>query len=147
METIQKRQKILDILAEIQEELDKNPETIPEHVFQTIEAFCKLMYLWKYSGKKQGWTKPLGYFMPDEEATVESRFLDFDNQVGGAPKENNEFSQEYTVFQKKLNDIGTQWREVINALGVVTTNTVNTVVKTISLIVFCFLFLKGFWIH
>lgn len=131
METIQKRQKILDVLAEIEEELDKNPETIPEHVFQTLEAFCKLVYLWRYSEKKPGWTKPLGYFMPDEEATVESRFLDLDGQTGGAITEDKEFMEEYSVFQKKLTDIGTQWREVINALGVVATNTMNTLVKSL----------------
>ena len=85
METLQKRQKILDVLSEIETELQKNPETIPEHVFQTLEAFCKMVYLWKYSEKKQGWLKPLGTFLDDEIQTVESRFLDFNAQTGGAP--------------------------------------------------------------
>ncbi len=125
METLQKRQKIYDVLNEIEEELAKHPDTIPEHVFQTLETICKLVYLWKTSDKKSGWSKQLGLLDPKEATILESRFQDFDAQVGGGEKEDEEFAAEYKMFQKKLSDIGTQWREVINALGVVATNTLQ----------------------
>lgn len=125
MESIQKRQKIYDILNEIEEELVKHPDTIPEHVFQTLEAICKLVYLWKYSEKKPGWSKQLGLLEPEDTSIFESRFRDFDSQAGGGVNEDKEFADEYKMFQKKLSDIGTQWRELMNALGVVATNTLQ----------------------
>ncbi len=127
METLQKRQKIYDVLNEIEEELAKHPDTIPEHVFQTLETICKLVYLWKTSEKKSGWSKQLGLLEPEESTVLESRFQDLEAQSGGGEKEDEEFENEYKTFQQKLGDIGTQWREIINALGVVATNTLQKV--------------------
>ncbi len=127
METLQKRQKIYDVLNEIEEELAKHPDTIPEHVFQTLETICKLVYLWKTSEKKSGWSKQLGLLEPEESTVLESRFQDLETQAGGGEKEDEEFENEYQTFQQKLGDIGTQWREIINALGVVATNTLQKV--------------------
>jgi hypothetical protein len=132
METLQKRQKIYDVLNEIEEELAKHPDTIPEHVFQTLETICKLVYLWKTSEKKSGWSKQLGLLEPEESTVLESRFQDLDAQVGGGEKEDEEFENEYKTFQQKLGDIGTQWREIMNALGVVATNTLQKVSTSLS---------------
>lgn len=126
METIQKRQKILDVLSEIEKELQEHPDSIPDHVFQVLEAFCKLVYVWKYSSQKKGWSRKLGYFTPEESQVIESRFQDFDSQSGGGPVEDKEFAEQYKQFEKILSDVGTQWREIVSALGVVTTNTLNT---------------------
>ncbi len=132
METLQKRQKIYDVLNEIEEELAKHPDTIPEHVFQTLETICKLVYLWKTSEKKSGWSKQLGLLEPEESTVLESRFQDLETQAGGGEKEDEEFENEYKTFQQKLGDIGTQWREIINALGVVATNTLQKVSASLS---------------
>jgi hypothetical protein len=132
METLQKRQKIYDVLNEIEEELAKHPDTIPEHVFQTLETICKLVYLWKTSEKKTGWSKQLGLLEPEESTILESRFQDFDSQSGGGEKEDEEFENEYKTFQQKLGDIGIQWREIMNALGVVATNTLQRVTASLG---------------
>jgi len=132
METLQKRQKIYDVLNEIEEELAKHPDMIPEHVFQTLETICKLVYLWKTSEKKSGWSKQLGLLEPEESTVLESRFQDLETKAGGGEKEDKEFENEYKTFQQKLGDIGTQWREIINALGVVATNTLQKVSASLS---------------
>ena len=132
MEVLEKRQKILDILLEIEKELEKHPETIPDHVFQSLEGFCKLIYAWKYSEKKPGWTKPLGYFTPEDGAVVESRFEDFNTQDGGGPTEDKQFAEEYKQFQTTLEGVSEQWRELVSVLGVITTNTLEKAVKTVK---------------
>lgn len=128
METLQKRQKILDTLNEIENELQEHPETIPDHVFRVLEGICKMVYLWKYSQQKKGWSRRLGYFTPEESEIVESRFEDLENQAGGGAEEDKAFAEQYKQFEYILGQVGTQWREIVSALGVVTTNTINNAV-------------------
>ena len=131
MEVIHKRETILQILNEVEEELQKNPETIPEHVFQTLEGFCKLIYSWKHSnGGENGWTKPLGYFSAEESKILENRFSDF-NQSGGGPEEDSDFKNLFGQFQKLVGDIGTQWKEISSSLGIIATNTIQNAIKKI----------------
>ena len=132
MEVLEKRQKILDILVQIERELQKHPETIPDHVFQTLEAFCKMIYVWKTSGQTGGWTKPLDYFVPEDGKLVEGRFRDFDvqGQTGGANIQDDQFGKDFKELQKNLNAIGVQWREIMSALGVVTTNTIEKAIES-----------------
>jgi hypothetical protein len=127
MEVLEKRQKILDILSEVEQELEKHPETIPEHVFQTLEGFCKLVYTWKHSPEKTGWTTKLSQFSPSESKVIESRFQDFNSQVGGGPEEDKQFSKLFADFQKILGDVGTQWREITTSLGIIATNEIKKI--------------------
>jgi hypothetical protein len=123
MEVIQKRQKILDVLTEIEQELQTNPETIPEHVFQTMEGICKLIYSAHHSPEKVGWSKKLGYFTPTEGKIIEGRYGEL-NQIGGGEEEDRQFAEEYDRFQKLMGGIGTQWREITNSLGILTTSVI-----------------------
>lgn len=134
METLQKRQKILDVLSEIEKELQEHPDTIPDHVFQVLEAFCKVVYVWKYSDQKKGWSRKLGYFTPPESEIIESRFHDFDEQIGGGAEEDKAFAEQYKQFEKILGQVGTQWREIVNALGVITTNTLGSAAEKVKAI-------------
>lgn len=127
MEIIQKRQKILDILSEVEQELEKHPKTIPDHVFKTLEAFCKMVYLWKQSGGKNGWANSLGYFSPNENKILEGRFADLQTQTGGGPEEDAAFAKTFSNFQDILKGIGTQWREITSSLGIIATNEIKKI--------------------
>jgi hypothetical protein len=128
MEAIQKRKTILDILQEIEDELKKDPDTIPEHVFQAIEGLCKIAYGFRHRGQKDGWIAPLGYLTPAEGRMVESVLNDSMSQTGGGPEDDKEFTSEFNKFQKILDGLGTQWREIMNSLGIIATNTIESLV-------------------
>jgi hypothetical protein len=124
MEINQKRQTIFKILDEIEEELQKHPDTIPEHVFHTLEGICKMVYAWKHPGEgKDGWSRKLGYFSPEESKILEAKFEGF-SQTGGATEE-AEFKKLFSQFQSLVGDIGTQWKEITSSLGIIATNTLQ----------------------
>lgn len=118
METLQKRQRILSILQEAQDELAKNPSEISNRVYSLLDTICKLGYAWNHRNSEKGWLKPLGLFSSAEGDLIESRFQDFE-QTGGGPKQDAEFDKEYSTFQDLLQKIYTQWHEIQSSLGIV----------------------------
>lgn len=125
METSQKRERILGVLTEIEQELRAHPEEISDHVFNTLEAICSLAYGWKTSGQKGGWSKQFSYFSPDETDIVESQF----SQIGGGKEEDAEFEKEYGTFKNLVKGIYEQWNEITNSLGIVGTNTLQSLIS------------------
>lgn len=128
MEIIQKRQNILDVLHEIEEELQKHPDTIPEHVFKTMEAFCQFVYASHHSSEKTGWSRKLGSFAPGENKILEHQF----SQLGGAEADeaeaDSQFEQQYKEFTKILEDIAKQWRQISHSLGIIATQKLQSFV-------------------
>jgi hypothetical protein len=109
-----KREELLALLDHIETEIQQNPDTIPENVFQGIEHLCFLYNQWKHSTS--------GHIRANSYAEAELKTLEGGFQLlsmtGGA-NEPNEFDKEYKVFETKLGQIGTQLQELLTSLGVV----------------------------
>ena len=112
-----KRDDLLALLDKIVQELETNPETIPENVFQGIEHLCFLYNQYHHNTSRHILSKS---YSESERKILEGGFQ-LITMTGGAEKskQDNEFDKEYGLFQKKLQDIGTQVQEIFSSLGIV----------------------------
>lgn len=139
-ESKQKQQRILGILQEIQTEIHTHPETIPDHMFQMLEGICSLVYRWREAHGKDGWSKRVLDLPETQQKVLEGGFQTLDgffyqNQLGGgwAPIVQKGAAVEYVVqpsldegYTAVLNymkQVGMQWNQVQQALGIVNPET------------------------
>jgi hypothetical protein len=109
-----KREDLLALLEQISQEIEKNPDTIPENVFEGIEHLCFLYNQWHHNRTGHLLTKEYG---ESERKTLEGGFQVL-TMTGGA-QDTSEFDKEYSLFEKKLKDIGTQLQEILTSVGIV----------------------------
>lgn len=140
MESDSKQQRILGILQEIQTEIEKHPQAIPDHMFHLLEGICALVYRWREGMGVDGWSKKVIDLPMEQQKILEGGFQTLDGffykeQLGGgwAPQSAGAEDKEY-IHQASLNDgyyglidhikkVGTQWSQVQQALGVVNPET------------------------
>lgn len=116
MEEAQNRQEeLLTLLDKILKEIEANPDTIPEHIFETIEHLCMIYNRWKHNSHIKN-----NFYSEKDIHQLEGGFQLL-VMTGGAEdaEANKEFDIEFSALQKKLDDISTQWRELIHSLGIV----------------------------
>jgi hypothetical protein len=109
-----KREDLLALLDQIAQEIEQNPDTIPENVFQGIEHVCFLYNQWHHTKS--------GHILSKHYEEAERRRLEGGFQLvsmSGGAAEANEFDKEYALFQTKIEQIGTQLQEILSSLGVV----------------------------
>jgi len=120
-----KREGLLALLDQIAHEIEKNPDTIPENVFEGIEHLCFLYNQWHHNRT--------GHLLTREYDESERKTLEGGFQVltmkGGA-QDNSDFDKEYTLFEKKLKEIGTQLQEILTSVGIVSFD--SSFLKTIQ---------------
>ncbi len=109
-----KREELLALIDHIGQELEKNPDTIPENVFEGIEHLCFLYNQWHHNRSNHLLVKQ---YAEGERKTLEGGFQLL-TMTGGA-KDNEEFDKEFSLFQTKLKDIGTQLQEILTSMGIV----------------------------
>jgi hypothetical protein len=120
-----KREDLLALLDKIAHEIEKNPETIPENVFEGIEHMCFLYNQWHHNRSGHILTKQ---YAESERKSLEGGFQML-TMTGGA-QDNSEFDKEYTHFEKKLKEIGTQLQEILTSVGIVSFD--SSFLKTIQ---------------
>jgi hypothetical protein len=116
-----KREDLLALLDAIGQEIEQNPDTIPENVFQGIEHVCFLYNQWHHA--KAGHLVSKEYEESDRKK-LEGGFQ-LVSMTGGAAAEANEFDKEYSLFQTKIEQIGTQVQEILSSLGIVSFDSSN----------------------
>lgn len=136
MEYDPKKQRVLQTLQEVENELQKNPEMIPEHMFQMIESICSLFYRWRESQGSDGWSTKAITLPTEQQKVLEGGFRTMDGffqkqQIGGGWFSNGgaDGDKEY-VKATSLDDtyystldyfkkVSEQWGQVSESLGIV----------------------------
>lgn len=109
-----KREELLALLDQITKEIEQNPDTIPENVFQGIEHLCFLYNQWHHT--TSGHLRAKSY----DETELKALEGGFQRVVmSGGAEEPTEFDKEYKIFEMKLGQIATQLQEILTSLGVV----------------------------
>ena len=146
-ESNQRKAKLTKLLKKAAAVLEKNPESVPEHMYKTLEAATSLFYVWRKSSKAPGWSKALKdekgepFFTDKEAEAVESGFRTIEHffergQRGGADvplapggdlvkvplkinPEDVSIDKAYYTFKNMVGDYSTQWKEIAESLGIV----------------------------
>jgi hypothetical protein len=147
-ESDQRKTKLTKLLKKAAAVLEKNPESVPEHMYKTLEAATSLFYVWRRAHGAPGWSKGLKdekglpFFTDKEAEAVESgfrtieHFFERDQKGGGeelplAPggdlvkvplkinPEDVSIDKAYYTFKKTIGDYSTQWKEIAESLGIV----------------------------
>ena len=53
------RQQLSALLEQAAQEVEKNPDSVPDHIYKTFEAICSVFYAWRHSNGQEGWAKNL----------------------------------------------------------------------------------------
>ena len=53
------RQRLSALLEQAASEVEKNPDSVPDHIYKTFEAMCSVFYVWRNSKGKKGWSQKL----------------------------------------------------------------------------------------
>ena len=53
------RQRLSALLEQAASEVEKNPDSVPDHIYKTFEAMCSVFYVWRNSKGKKGWSQIL----------------------------------------------------------------------------------------
>jgi hypothetical protein len=142
-----KKEALYTLLNEAAAEVKKNPQTLPEHIYKTVEALSTVFYLWRNSGGEKGWSRAMTdadgkpFFTEEESSAVENGFAALgpvlqEKQLGGAvpliprgeiatrlknlidPRELS-IDNAYYTLQRKIGEYDTQWKEIADSLGIV----------------------------
>jgi len=142
-----KKKTLNELLNQAAAEVKKNPQTLPEHIYKTVEALSTVFYLWRKSGGEKGWSRAMidaegkQFFTEEESSAVENGFSALgpvlqEKQLGGAvpliprgeiatrlknlidPKELS-IDNAYYTLQRKIREYDTQWKEIADSLGIV----------------------------
>lgn len=134
MELETKQQRLLGILQEIQNEIHKQPEVIPDHMFQMLEGVCSLVYRWREQKGTEGWSKRVVDLPVTQQKVLEGGFQTLDGfflkeqlgggwapQVAGATEyvQQPSLDEGYEAMKEYIRKVGTQWNQVQQALGIV----------------------------
>ena len=146
----QRKQEIEDKLNETKDILGKEAEKIPDRIYSALEGMSSMFLAWKQHGGANGWSQTLvnndgsQLFSDSESDIIESGaekarpflqdFLDNNVQRGGVmpqvpgmpqmPGINPEdvsIDKMYYGLISKLDSYDTQWRDIVNNLGVIKT--------------------------
>lgn len=112
MGSLQHQQELLSRLDEILALIQENPDRIPDHIFDTVEHICTLYNQWKHA------RPPSRMYSPEQQSVLQGGFQRL-NQQGGAKEPPSDFDKEYSQFETKLQDIGTQLQEILQSVGIV----------------------------
>jgi len=142
-----KKEALYTLLNEAAAEVKKNPQTLPEHIYKTVEALSTVFYLWRNSDGEKGWSRAMTdadgkpFFTEEESSAVENGFAALgpvlqEKQLGGAvpliprgeiatrlknlidPRELS-IDNAYYTLQRKIGEYDTQWKEIADSLGIV----------------------------
>lgn len=139
MEYDPKKQRVLQTLQEVENEIEKNPEMIPEHMFEMIESICSLFYRWRESQGAEGWSNKAITLPSDQQKVLEGGFRRMDGYfyqqqlgggwsnatsvvTGGADKEYVKATSLDDTYYSTLayfKNIAEQWGQVSESLGIV----------------------------
>jgi len=143
----QRKQEIEDKLNETKDILGKEAEKIPDRIYSALEGMSSMFLAYKQHGGASGWSQTLvnndgsQLFSESESDIIESgaenarpyleEFLDNNVQRGGVmpqmpqmPAINPEdvsIDKMYYGLISKLDSYDTQWRDIVNNLGVIKT--------------------------
>jgi len=146
----QRKQEIEDKLNETKDILGKEAEKIPDRIYSALEGMSSMFLAWKQHGGANGWSQTLvnndgsQLFSESESDIIESgaekarpyleEFLDNNVQRGGVipqmpqmPQmaginpEDVSIDKMYYGLISKLDSYDTQWRDIVNNLGVIKT--------------------------
>jgi hypothetical protein len=143
----QRKQEIEDKLNETKDILGKEAEKIPDRIYSALEGMSSMFLAYKQHGGASGWSQTLvnndgsQLFSESESDIIESgaenarpyleEFLDSNVQRGGVmpqmpqmPAINPEdvsIDKMYYGLISKLDSYDTQWRDIVNNLGVIKT--------------------------
>ena len=53
------RQQLSALLEQAAQEVEKNPDSVPDHIYKTFEAICSVFYAWRHSNGREGWASGL----------------------------------------------------------------------------------------
>ena len=53
------RQQLSALLEQAAQEVEKNPDSVPDHIYKTFEAICSVFYAWRQSKGHEGWASTL----------------------------------------------------------------------------------------
>jgi len=53
------RQQLSALLEQAAQEVEKNPDSVPDHIYKTFEAICSVFYAWRHSNGQEGWASSL----------------------------------------------------------------------------------------
>ena len=142
----QRKQLVTDKLNETKELLGKEADEIPDRIYSALEGMSSMLLAWKQHGGASGWSQTLvnndgsQLFTESESDIIESgaerarpylqEFLDDKKQSGGVmpmPQmsginpEDVSIDKMYYGLVSKLDSYDTQWRDIVNNLGVIKT--------------------------
>jgi len=146
----QRKQEIEDKLNETKDILGKEAEKIPDRIYSALEGMSSMFLAWKQHGGANGWSQTLvnndgsQLFSESESDIIESGaekarpflqdFLDNNVQRGGVMPQMPQMPQVpginpedvsidkmYYGLISKLDSYDTQWRDIVNNLGVIKT--------------------------
>jgi len=140
----QRKQEIEDKLNETKDILGKEAEKIPDRIYSALEGMSSMFLAYKQHGGASGWSQTLvnndgsQLFSESESDIIESgaenarpyleEFLDNNVQRGGVMPQMPAINPEDVSIDKmyyglisKLDSYDTQWRDIVNNLGVIKT--------------------------
>ena len=146
----QRKELITEKLNETKDILVKEAEKIPESIYSALEGMSSMVLAWKQHGGASGWSQTLvnndgtQLFDQSESEIIESGvekarpylegvLSDTVTQEGGAPQipgvpqmpginpEDVSIDKIYYGLISKLDSYDTQWRDIVNNLGVIKT--------------------------
>jgi hypothetical protein len=146
MSSTQKRKQIEQTIKETRDLLGSEAEKIPDRIFSALEGMSSMFLAWKQHGGASGWSQTLvdndgnQLFSESESEVLETGaekarpflegFLRDESQQGGAlpqmPQmginpEDASIDKMYYGLINKLDGYDTQWRDIVNNLGVIKT--------------------------